>query len=412
MILVSIDSLRADHCGYMGYGEGTTPTLDEMASDGVMYSNAIAPGPRTPESMPPIFTGRFPSDDLPAKMINQQTIIRDHMEKHITVAERFSAAGYRTVGITPNPFTSRFFGFDQGFDQFVDFLGEDRSGIYHGLFRKWLSGGTVSNVLRLTRNMLLREEVFKPWEAYYERIAETIQASKEPYFLWVFLMDVHEPYLAGDDYQSQSWLDRWRGIWRLYLSDRETPFDEATRDRLLTAYNDSIRYTDAFLERLLNDIEDNTLIAIHGDHGEAFGEHGYYSHEPYLYEESIHVPLVLHGLDQATIDKPTSLLDIPAILMNAIEGVEFEGSDLVESRTSMDDTTALRAKTSKFIDGSRTEELYRLENGEGTEIDNEKARLLFSRIVASRNESMRERRRIGDAAAPFLGDWSEPDVSL
>ncbi|MFB6186155.1 MAG: sulfatase, partial [Halobacteriaceae archaeon] len=341
IILVTVDSLRADHCGFMGYEGGTTPTLDEMASEGIAFTNAIAPGPRTPESMPPTFTGCFLSEDLPSEKADQQSVIREHMSKRTTIAEQFSNAGYRTVGVTPNPFTSKYFGFDQGFDEFVDFIGEDDS-IYGRLFDAWIDGNTSSNVLRLARNMILREEVFKPWEVYYSKVKETVRG-EEPYFLWVFLMDVHEPYLARKGYRSQGWLDRWRGIWSLYLGDRETEFDQATRERLLTAYDDSIRYADVFLKRLLSDISDNTIVAVHGDHGEAFGEHGYYSHEPYLYEESIHVPLVIHGAGEGMVQRPTSLLDLPSILTSLSQTTEFNGTDVVEARTANRDTVALRA---------------------------------------------------------------------
>ena len=394
VILVSIDSIRADRCGYMGYDGRTTPTLNEMAAEGLSFTSAVAPGPRTPESMPPIFTGQFLSGNLPSKMVDQRALINEHMGKRTTIAERFSQAGYHTVGITPNPFTSRYFGFDAGFDEFIDFLGDESSGLYHRLFSRWLDGSTTSNTLRLARNMILREEVFKPWEAYYNRVAETVRGDEEPYFLWVFLMDVHEPYLAGKGYRSQSWLDRWRAIWNLYLSDRESEFDEATRKQLLTAYDDSIRYADAFLARLLSDVGEDTIVAVHGDHGEAFGEHGYYSHEPYLYDESIHVPLVVHGAEEDTVDRPTSLRKLPSLLTNWSRSSRSEGADLAEARTANGDTITLRARSTKYIEGNDGSELYRLNRGEHAESENDDARRLYSQLVASRREGTQERRRI------------------
>lgn len=403
VILVSIDSIRADHCGYMKYDRETTPNLDEMAAEGLTFTNAVAPGPRTPESMPSIFTGQFLSEDLPSDMVDQRVFVSEHMNKRTTIPERFSRAGYQTVGITPNPFTSRYFGFDSGFDEFVDFLGDEGSGLYHRLFNGWLDGSTTSKVLRLARNMIIREEVFKPWEAYYDRVAETIHEGKEPYFLWVFLMDVHEPYLAAKDYQSQSWLDRWRAIWSLYLGDRESEFDEATRKRLVNAYDDSIRYADAFLAQLRSDIGDDTVVAVHGDHGEAFGEHGYYSHEPYLYEESIHVPLVVHGAGERQIERPMSLRELPSLLtrLSRADTVDGIGSDVAEARTANGGAVALRTRSKKFIDGADGAELYRIESDELTEADSEEAQRLFSRLVATRREYTRERRRIHRAAEAF-----------
>ncbi|WP_434522791.1 sulfatase-like hydrolase/transferase [Halorubrum sp. AS12] len=254
IVLVSIDSLRADYCGFMGHEGGITPTLDSMAKDAIVFENATSPGPRTPESMPGIFTGEFVSDDLPTDMVPQRELINKHMERHRTLPEQLSEMGYTTIGLTPNPFTSRFFGFDRGFDYFQDFIGDSSDGFYQRLFKGWLGGDTVSNVLRLSRNMIQREEVFKPWESFYDEAISEVQDTEEPYFLWVFLMDVHEPYMAGDGFRSTKFWERWSAIWRLYLGDKESPFDEKTTRRLIRAYEDSIEYTDAFFDRLLDDL--------------------------------------------------------------------------------------------------------------------------------------------------------------
>lgn len=408
LVLVTVDSLRADHCNFMGYDKETTPTLDQMSEEGLVFKNAIAPGPRTPESMPAIFTGSFPSDSLPQAMIDQRSTIEQHMRTRRTLPEQLSEKGYHTIGFSPNPFASRYFGFDEGFDEFHDFLGESDSNLYQRLFRGWLGGDTSSNVLRLARNMIQREEVFKPWEAFYDSIVEAVEEAPEPYFLWVFLMDVHEPYLAGKGYRSLSSWERWKSIWKLYLGDKETDFSDTTRERLITAYDNSIRYADAFLERLLSDTDDNTVVAVHGDHGEAFGEHGYYSHEPYLYEESIHVPLVIHGAGEGTVERPTSLLDLTKLLTNISEADEFTGTDIAEARTANHDTVALRSQLIKYIDTNDGSELYRLNQGEQDQIDDEQARQLYSQLASSSREQTQEQRRIRELVAEsFPGEEVE-----
>jgi arylsulfatase len=117
IVLITVDSLRADHCGFMGYDQDTTPYLDTLADESVVFDRAIAPAPFTKQSMPAIFTGQYHTptrDDY-----------EDHVRKRDTIAERLSRRGYSTAGFSPNPFASRNFGYDDGFDLFEDFFGND-----------------------------------------------------------------------------------------------------------------------------------------------------------------------------------------------------------------------------------------------------------------------------------------------
>ena len=385
----------------MGYKWDTTPTLDRMAKDGLVFENAIAPGPRTPESMPAVFTGEFVPEKLPSEMVPQRQLINRHMSARTTLPERFSEAGYETTGFTPNPFASRYFGFDGGFDYFQDFIGDGSDNLYQRLFRGWLGGDTASNVLRLSRNMLLREEVFKPWEAFYEDVIDRAQQASKPYFLWIFLMDVHEPYIAGRGYHSLSWFKRWQAIWKLYLGDKGSPFDGRTRDRLLTTYDDSIRYTDAFFDRLLASLgESDPVIAVHGDHGEAFGEHGVYSHEPYLYEENVHVPLVFHGVEQDTIKQPMSLRSLPDLLTSITIDGQFDDvtNPFTEARTAREDTIGLRTTDHKYIQHSGGDDLYTLCSNEREQVTGESARELYRQVATNRRERIEEKRLLSAAA--------------
>lgn len=411
VVLVTVDSFRADHCGFLGYEGDITSTLDKMAEEGIVFENAISPGPRTPESMPVIFTGEYIPENLPQDMVPQRQQIQNHMQTQESIPERFSRKGYHTIGFTPNPFTSRYFGFDQGFDEFHDFLDSSDNAVYDRLFQGWLGGDTISNILRLARNMALQEEVFKPWESFYDGFLTSINNAPEPYFAWIFLMDVHEPYLAGDGYHSISWWKRWKATWEMYLGDKETPFDETTRERLLTAYDDSIRYTDAFFEQFLADVPGDPLIAMHGDHGEAFGEHGVYSHEPYLYEENIHVPLLLYGNGQDRIHHPVSLRSLPTILQKAIsDGTQDYGESIAEARTARDDTTALRTSSLKYIENTSDNELYYLPEGELTQLENTDLQQLCSAVVDRNRERTEEYARISNAVTDAIQDVSEQET--
>lgn len=329
VVLVTIDSLRADHCGCYGYERDTTPTLDEMAANGVQFENAIAPGPATPESMPVIFTGEWPvnrdSDD-DSELVQRRERIRAHMEARYTLPERMQDLGYETAAFTPNPFTSRHFGFDQGFDHFQDFMDDaNRGSLYNNVFQGFLEGSNVSSLARVFMNFWQREEVFKPWESYYDDVVQWTETTDEPYFLWVFLMDVHNPYMSSSAYRTQSRLQALRANFEFWRQDHETPFSPSIHEKLVTAYDDSVRYSDAFLRRLRDDLaDDDPVIAVHGDHGEAFGEHGTYGHEPYLYEENVRVPLVIDDVEQGHVERPVSLRDLPKALPTLASGGDID----------------------------------------------------------------------------------------
>lgn len=328
VVLITIDSLRADHCSFHGYHRNTTPTLDRMAEEGLAFENAIAPGPSTPESMPAVMTSSYPVDtgeSHASLLAKRRTVIRRHMKTRETLAERFRKQGYATAGFSPNPYTSRYFGFDVGFDRYEDFIEGSRETLYNGMLGGFIEGTPLDTLFpaRFALNLINKEEVFKPWENFYKNIVEWTKSSEKPYFLWVLLMDTHDPYLAPAAYRTQSRLATYQANWRLWRTGHAGPFDSETLTNLICAYDDTITYADAFLNRLRTDLQgDNPLIAVHGDHGEAFGEHGSYGHHPRLYEENVHVPLVVGGTPTETVSAPFSLRSMPDLLAKLALGDE------------------------------------------------------------------------------------------
>jgi arylsulfatase len=393
VVLVSIDSLRADYCGYVSSDRDATPTLTGMADDGIAFSRAIAPGPSTPESMPATFTGEYPVDrgssDAP-ELATYRERIRRHMLARETLPERFSRLGYTTGAFTPNPFTSRHFGFDQGFDRFQDFMGETRggSGLYDRVFEGFLKGGAASSLVRVLLNFWGREEVFKPWESYYDDVVEWADAAAEPYFLWVFLMDAHNPYLASSEYRSQSRLEQFHANVRFWRESHETPFSATVHDRLVTAYEDAVGYADAFLDRLRSDLDGDPLFVVHGDHGEAFGEHGTYGHEPYLHPENVHVPLVVGGAPARTVDDPVSLRALPGILTSVATepSPDLGRSAYALTRTLQGDDSAVYTRDTQYSRRGTVEP--------GASAETEPLRRIVDRFSASQ----REQRTIANAA--------------
>ena len=403
IVLVTVDSLLADRCGFMGYEHDTTPTLDEMAADGLVVDHAIAPGPVTPASLPAMFTGKYPlavDDDSPGgtpELGAARSQIRRHMQTRDSLPARLSRRGYTTAGFTPNPWTSRYFGFDAGFDHFEDYMDEDFSST---IFERMLSGdgSTLASAARLVLSWLQRENVFKPWEAFYDDIVAWTQQAPEPYFLWVFLLDVHFPYLPTGAYRSQSRLREYEANLRLYLEE-QTDYGQRVHDQLSTAYDDAVRYTDEFFAQLRADLDD-PLVVVTGDHGEAFGEHGTYTHQDQLYEENIRVPLVVSGGPSGSIDGPVSLRAMPELVTSL--ATTGDVPDLSEpftvARSKSGDRIAVRSRHAKFIEGDDRQELYDLRDGEQTPIRHEALERLYHSVFSRVRETGAEEARLSNAA--------------
>lgn len=376
IVLVTVDSLQAGHCGFMGYDRDTTPTLDRMAAEGLVFDQAIAPGTGTPDSMPAIFTGEFPigGDSRNTDRGMEDNAIEAHMSARDTIPERLSRLGYQTAAFTPNPWTSRYFGFDIGFDYFIDFFEAD---LTIPLFERMFDGQGIPGMseFRLLMSWIQRENTFKPWEAFYSDITDWIDGADRPYFVWIFLLDVHFPYLASSKHRSQTLWHVFHSNLQLYLNEQDTGHDPKTQQRLVRAYDDALRYTDDFFDNLLSDVDtDNTIVVVHSDHGEGLGEHDTYGHQDVMYEELIHVPLLVYGNDiTGQYSPPTSLVDLPDVLTAIGQGQSPipERDTPTVAVSPWYDLSALRGTRWKFVrdDGANTDLLFDLETDPDEESD-------------------------------------------
>ncbi|MGM0718659.1 MAG: sulfatase [Halobacteriota archaeon] len=401
IVLVTVDSLRADYCSFMGDGEPTTPTLDAMATEGTVFESAVAPGPSTPESMPAVFTGRYPTERVdPSNVTEARGRIRRHMETRETLPEQLSSRGYTTAGFTPNPYTSRYFGFDAGFDRFEDFSEDSVRTAGDGFLQRLSPDSDAVQAARMLINLVQREEVFKPWDAYVEDVVAWCDAADTPYFAWVHMMDPHVPYMAPAAYRHLSWWQTFRANVSFWQGDKEDGLDEAVLERLQTAYTDTVEYVDSFLARLRSDLGEDTSIVVHADHGEAFGEHETYGHEPYLYEENIHVPLVVSGVPSGSVAEPVSLRAVPSLLVQLAEDEwdpERLTSTFATSRTADSERVTVRGERIKCIRSPSGIELYDLKQGERDPLANEEVRELCQRRLERVDADLAEVRSIRNA---------------
>jgi choline-sulfatase len=273
IILVTLDTTRADRMGFLGSERGLTPNLDALARQSVIFSRAYAQVPLTTPSHAVILTGTYPQ-------FNHVNYMGDPLGKGLPfLPDILHHHGYRTaafVGALVLEPKRLALGFERGFDIYD--AGFHRRGRkedrYHSLERR---GEEVVN----------------------RALAWLSKRPAGPFFLWVHLYDPHDPYSPPEPYKSR------------YQSE---------------PYDGEIAYTDAAVGKLIAGLRargllDSAVVAVMADHGEAFGEHGEKHHGIFLYDETIHVPLLIKvpGQHAATMSSRVGLVDVTPTLLKAAQ---------------------------------------------------------------------------------------------
>jgi arylsulfatase A-like enzyme len=329
VLLITVDTLRADRLGSYGHRLDTTPNLDSLASRGVRFTDCTAQWPKTWPSIGSLMTGAYP------KTTGLRIRPRFVPPSLTVLSEIFGRAGYRTGAVVANFNIGKTFGFDQGFDFFVESWQEK--------WRQEAPGREFRNrpglVKRYTDAALVNEQAIE-WLGSIPR--------EEAFFLWLHYMDPHGPYVPPREYQSY-FQDAYppeplpiervlRYQWQFSEDGNELVKDlgfyKAQHDR-------EIRYLDEQIGKLLGEIREirssqQMLVVVTADHGESLGEHGYYlEHGMLSYQPSAHVPaiIVMEGKVPAgrAIQEPVGLIDVARTLVE-LAGLEtpssFEGHSL------------------------------------------------------------------------------------
>ncbi|HEV8441086.1 MAG TPA: sulfatase [Methylomirabilota bacterium] len=328
IVLIVIDTLRADHLSCYGYPRQTSPWLDRIADTGVVYDNAMSAAAWTPPSHASIFTGAYPS---------RHGVDRSHLvlgPDLIPLPEALRRHGYRTFGVSSNYWLSRETRFDRGFDHFVHSwqlvqtrgnarlerqhqkdgisLAASLDGWEQG--HGWLHtcGGMVNSLYERSTRSLRRSlhlyddgawrvnSVVGGWMREWKRL-------DTPFFAFVHYMEPHLRYAPPGRYRKlhvprsvdERRLARVNQDSYRYLTGR-APMGEEDFAILRGLYDGEISYVDARVGQLcaaLRDqgLLDNTLLVITSDHGENLGEHGLMDHVYCVYDTLLHVPLIIAG---------------------------------------------------------------------------------------------------------------------
>ncbi|MBW2241954.1 MAG: sulfatase-like hydrolase/transferase [Deltaproteobacteria bacterium] len=272
-VLVTIDTLRADHVGAYGAADAETPTLDRLASEGVLFETAIASAPLTLPAHTSILTGLYP----PRHGVRHNAIFRVS-EQTPSVATHLHEAGWQTGAFVGAAVLAAEFGLSRGFDRYDDQNAGDRSSV---------NGFPERRAEDVTSQALA-------W----------LQTVDGPYFLWVHYYDPHAAYAPPEP-----WAERFA----------ERPYDG------------EIAYVDAQLGRLLEGLEGrkdrpSTFLIVTSDHGEGLGEHGEPDHSYLVYDADLHVPLIVTGpeIERRRVSGVVSHVSIAPTLLS-LAGLAPEG---------------------------------------------------------------------------------------
>ena len=310
VLLVTIDTLRADRIGTYGFGPAHTPVLDQIAREGVRFDHAICQLPQTDPSHTALMTGLYASTSG----------VRVHMVDKLrqgaqTAATIFQSAGYQTAGFYSwLSLDGQHCGLNQGFQTYEGYVfdvGATSSNTPHTPLPA--SYQELKSAVSIAKTADLSVSSPSAYELIYDgRSDVTNQAvlawldahvSQGPFFLWVHYFDPHVPYSPPVGYDHIWGLD-YRGsidgafttIGQVYAGKLQpTPADIARIEEL---YQGEIAFADAQLGQLLDHLKqlgakDDTIITVTGDHGESFGEHGDWIHGLKVFETEIRVPLLM-----------------------------------------------------------------------------------------------------------------------
>lgn len=345
VLVVLVDALRADHLGAYGYARPTSPAFDALAKRGVLFTQAHSVTSWTNPAVESLFTGQPPRVLQPGA----PQFIAPEVQ---TLARSFREQGYRTGAIVANPVLPPALGFAEGFDSYVGVSGWQHSLAPHP-----------------------KEPAERVNEAVHAWFAQPATAA--PWFLYVHYMDTHWPYAPP--------LETVRRFWRsadgalpeamtainTRVGQRPSDLAASEAQPLADLYDAAIAHLDGQLGQLLSALESegrlsNTLLCITADHGEELGDHGGVQHARTLFEEVLHVPLliVVPGVSAgARVDRLVQITDVGRTLLDAagIERAGLPGRPLLPSQRAADEEPAFAELMPGFLTGAIHQ--YALING-------------------------------------------------
>ena len=355
LLVLLVDTLRVDHLQFMGYDRNTSPNIDKLAAESTVFARTYATSPHTPRSIPAIFFSRYPSrTQWRGGQYNYPKITPENLGLFEVLAEN----GHQNYGMSSH------------------FYFDEKRGIRQG-FAEWNNDG--AGTIAESNDDIASPRTWEKVEPLIEELAARQKSpDAKPFSLFVHLFEPHARWIQHDEF--------------------EFPRKEGGDSRI-DAYDSEIAFMDSYVGKIVDKFKatglwEDTVVVLVSDHGEGFNEHGYFFHGQTLYNEIVHVPLVIRvpGWFHRTIETPTSLVDIAPTLVDLFgypipkdfDGVSLAPAMLGEPLTARPVYVELLPYTSwkehhkAVIDGSMkfisvytsgAEELYDLSTDPGEQVN-------------------------------------------
>ncbi len=328
IVLVSIDSLRADHLGSYGYPKPTSPGMDRLAAEGVRFENAISNTSWTLPSHASMFTGL---NSYTHGLVDNGLRLGDDV---VTIAEVLREAGYRTGGFFGAPYLHPTYGFSQGFEAYVSCMTKLGTEVMPDAMRAVAQGDVTPPHSDITGPRTL-DEVTKWLDAG--------AGDGRPFFLFVHLWDPHYDYIPPPEYVEMfdpGYEGSVNGEFLMRNEAVHKSMNPRDLEHVIALYDGEIRFTDDVLGKILAEVDrrydlDRTLLVVTADHGEEFFEHGNKGHQKSLFEEVVRVPLIVRWPERLApgrvVEDQVRHIDLMPTLLS-LAGIEppeaIEGRDI------------------------------------------------------------------------------------
>jgi len=328
VILIVLDTVRADHLSNYGYRRQNNKNLDEFARDALVFENCIAPAPWTLPSHASLFTGLYPTEHGCHLDLSSEADFGPPplplSKDCVTLAEIFKHNGYKTAAVVSNyGIINTNFNFDQGFDAF------DSAPNIGDVCRQHLFRPIVHGFSLLTN---LNSSIISPYRPAEAITAKSLRSVGEngssSFFLFINYMDAHLPHSPPPPYNTWFITKKFPQLYRSEMFFRKAILKRWHKESMdefdISQYDGSIAYLDDQLGKFFEQLKrwglyDASLIIVTSDHGELFGEHGFYNHRGPMYQELMHIPLIIKFPFSTTVgrDKKTiQLTDVFATILS------------------------------------------------------------------------------------------------
>lgn len=310
VLLVSIDSLRADHVHSYGYPKPTTPAIDSLARDGALFRTVVSSSSWTLPAHMTLLTAMAPEQHGVTRAWSRLS------PDAVTLAEVLRDAGYATAGFVSGPTVRALYGFDQGFDVY-----DDRTAMQANRRLAHL-GITAPKLVPIVEHWL------EQWAG---------QSPRRPFFVFLHLWDVHYDYAPPPPYDAMFDPDYAGGV---TANDYErngqvhAGMDRRDLEHVVALYDGEIRFTDDWLDVVLRrlrslEVLDETVVVVTSDHGDEFFEHGRKGHAKELFDETVLVPLVVRFPPRVPgrriVDRQVRLMDVAPTILGLVDVPRPEG---------------------------------------------------------------------------------------